>query len=373
MELSGFLKTLDSESPSGVDLRNEAAFHAIERQLEPAARSARKSDHPNEPPTAANVDWAALIEEASALAQTGRDLRLLVIVTRALANTDGYAGLAEGLRLLTQTVEQFWDSLHPELRDKDKPKDAALRRSNALKQLENDDNGLLGDLEMNPVMQLRGIGLITGQNLVDAARTEFEAMSEAPSGLSAAEKETIRAGHETNQARVVAGCRAMAGEDPDAAAALQSDVAAALTEMNVLCAAYSKAAGLENGTGLIFPELEQFLTRARDVMEAHMTATDDAPADDTAPGAAAMATPDAAAPAPRAAGAGVNSREDVMASLTQIIDFYNRTEPSSPIPHLAERMRRMVPMNFMELMEEIAPSGMKEFRNAAGVGNEKAK
>jgi type VI secretion system protein ImpA len=30
-------------------------------------------------------------------------------------------------------------------------------------------------------------------------------------------------------------------------------------------------------------------------------------------------------------------------------------------------MRKMVPMNFMQLMEEIAPSGMKEFRNVAGV------
>ena len=33
----------------------------------------------------------------------------------------------------------------------------------------------------------------------------------------------------------------------------------------------------------------------------------------------------------------------------------------------------MVPMNFMQLMEEIAPSGMKEFRNVAGVFEEKPK
>jgi type VI secretion system protein ImpA len=36
-------------------------------------------------------------------------------------------------------------------------------------------------------------------------------------------------------------------------------------------------------------------------------------------------------------------------------------------------MRKMVPMNFVELMEEIAPSGMKEFRNVAGVFDEKSK
>ena len=62
----------------------------------------------------------------------------------------------------------------------------------------------------------------------------------------------------------------------------------------------------------------------------------------------------------------VNSRQDVERCLDMIIDFYERTEPSSPIPHLAQRMRKMVPMNFVQLMEEIAPSGMKEFRNLAG-------
>jgi type VI secretion system protein ImpA len=69
----------------------------------------------------------------------------------------------------------------------------------------------------------------------------------------------------------------------------------------------------------------------------------------------------------------VNSRADVERSLDQIIDFYERTEPSSPIPHLARRMRRMVPMDFLELMAEIAPSGMKEFRTVAGVDDEKQK
>lgn len=68
----------------------------------------------------------------------------------------------------------------------------------------------------------------------------------------------------------------------------------------------------------------------------------------------------------------VNSRRDVERCLDMIIDFYERTEPSSPIPHLARRMRKMVPMNFLQLMEEIAPSGMKEFKNVAGVDDKKS-
>lgn len=97
---------------------------------------------------------------------------------------------------------------------------------------------------------------------------------------------------------------------------------------------------------------------------------------------AAPASPAAAAAASQVApiaanGAGIpgriSSRDEVERCLDLIIDFYERTEPSSPIPHLARRVRKMVPMNFMQLMEEIAPSGMKEFRNAAGVLDDRTK
>jgi type VI secretion system protein ImpA len=77
--------------------------------------------------------------------------------------------------------------------------------------------------------------------------------------------------------------------------------------------------------------------------------------------------------APTANPGQINSRRDVEKVLDLVIDFYERTEPSSPIPHLARRMRKMVPMNFLQLMEEIAPSGLKEFKNTAGVFDDKNK
>jgi type VI secretion system protein ImpA len=61
----------------------------------------------------------------------------------------------------------------------------------------------------------------------------------------------------------------------------------------------------------------------------------------------------------------------VLRCLDRIIDFYDRTEPASPIPFLARRMRRMVPMDFLALMEDLAPSGLKEFRSLAGLGDDK--
>ena len=67
----------------------------------------------------------------------------------------------------------------------------------------------------------------------------------------------------------------------------------------------------------------------------------------------------------------ISSRDDVVKCLDLVVAFYDRTEPSSPIPHLARRVRRMVHMDFVELMEDLAPSGLKEFRLLAGIQDPK--
>ncbi len=324
-------------------------------------------------PTPADVDWSAISDAAANLAKTGRDLRVLVIVARALTNINGLAGLTAGLNLLCDTLNEYWDTVHPLLRDRDDPKQAALRRSNCLKQIENDDNGLLGDLEMNPILTLPGIGMITGQNLCDASKTEFAAMNDAPSGLSANEKEKVRATHDANQNRVMAACRAVAAEQADLAASLKHDVVAAQDALTRLQSAFSTKAGLTNGNGTTFPELTQFLKCAQAMMETGMVVTDSTQAKVTSPQAKG-APPATGTTASAGTGTGeIRSRADVEHYLGQIIDFYERTEPSSPIPHLARRVRRMVHMDFVELMSEVAPSGMKEFRNAAGVPDDKGK
>jgi type VI secretion system protein ImpA len=307
------------------------------------------------------------------LATTGRDLRVLVIVARASTNIEGLAGLTAGLNLLNDTLEDYWDTVHPLLRERDNPKDAALRRINCLKQLENDDNGLLGDLEMNPILTLPGIGIVTGQNLCDASKTEFAAMNDAPSGLSADEKEKIRSAHETNQNRVMAACRAVAAEQAELAAELKKDVTDARAALTKLQATFSTKAGLTNGNGITFPELTQFLESAQAMMETGMVVTDDAPAKAASPKAKNAAPANDAPSGATAASGEIRSRSDVEHYLGKIIDFYERTEPSSPIPHLARRVQRMVHMDFVELMSEVAPSGMKEFRNAAGVPDDKGK
>ena len=62
------------------------------------------------------------------MAATGRDLRLLVIVARLWTNENGLAGAAEGLKLITENVAQYWETLHPALRPSASPRSTRRTR-----------------------------------------------------------------------------------------------------------------------------------------------------------------------------------------------------------------------------------------------------
>lgn len=366
-ELEEFLAPVEDANPSGVELRNDARFHALERSLEPAARSARisgDSASPRIPP----IDWDGLLQDAGSMARSGRDLRLLVMVVRMATHRRGLEGLAEGLALLTATIERYWDNLYPALRDSPSRREAALRRINALYQLENADNGLMTDLALNPVFTLRGIGPVTGADLAAAATSRIAILSEAADGLGEKERAALVAAHEAQVARVSTALKALASERPEERAALTIAAAGAKAALAGLEAALESRVA-ENGLGVRFSALGTLVNRIGQSLAAAEAATAETPATQADPTSGMAAAPIKAAPIPGQ----ITSRREVERCLDLIIDFYERTEPSSPLPHLARRMRKMVPMTFMQLMEEIAPSGMKEFRAVAGVIDEKSK
>lgn len=378
MELEPFLVRVGGGDASGSELRNDPRFHAIERLMEPAARSFRLESIKSGGTGSVNIDWSDILSQAADLAPSGRDIRLLVIVARALANAESFDGMQQGLGLLTATVEQYWDTVHPVLREAASPREAATRRINALFQLENNDNGLLCDLEFTTVLSPRGIGPVTVGDLCAGGLSRSQAQAEMPSGLGDKEMAELVARHDARVNRVTTACRAQAAERPEELAALVQSIEAARTALAALEAALTARVG-ENGVGVKFKELDKMLGRALAPLAAALSqATSGAPASEVtamAEPTASVPTTNGAHPPPAAAGGipgAVNSRRDVERCLDMIIDFYERTEPSSPIPHLARRMRKMVPMNFLQLMEEIAPSGMKEFKNVAGV-DDKAK
>ncbi|WP_027168500.1 type VI secretion system protein TssA [Mesorhizobium sp. WSM3224] len=383
IDLALWLNPLNGANPSGEDLRNDPAFHELERLTEAQLKVVHDGGNKTSQATVP-VDWPAVLEKAEELRLRGRDLRLVVLVTRGLANEEGLAGLAQGLTLIARTFEQYWDTMHPSLRT-GAPREAALRRINALLDLQNGQEGLLANLRQVVFFSPRAIGPISGRDLEQAALDERVMLQEAASGLGAAEKAALTSAHNQLLNRVRTGCAAQIDQAADAMTSLQADARAAIAALDAVDAALN--ARIE-GNGATVPELKKFLQRLLTTLERNSGAVANGAAK-PAPQAAELAMPARNGHAGEArgaetmasvassveAGAGlpdrINSRDEVVKCLDLVVAFYDRTEPSSPIPHLARRVRRMVHMDFVELMEDLAPSGLKEFRLLAGVPDPK--
>ncbi|MDX8442170.1 type VI secretion system protein TssA [Mesorhizobium australafricanum] len=378
IDLALWLNPLNGENPSGEDLRNDPAFHELERLTEAQLKVVHDGGNKTSQ-TTVPVDWPAVLEKAEELRLRGRDLRLLVLVTRALANEEGLAGLTQGLALIARTFEQYWDTMHPSLRT-GAPREAALRRINALLDLQNGQEGLLANLRQVVFFSPRAIGPISGRDLEQAALDERVMLQEAASGLGTAEKAALTSAHNQLLNRVRTGCAAQIDQAADAMTSLLADARAAIAALDAVDAALN--ARIE-GNGATVPELKKFLQRLLTTLERNSGAVANGAAK-PAPQAAEPAMPArnghgaetmASVASPLEASTGlpdrINSRDEVVKCLDLVVAFYDRTEPSSPIPHLARRVRRMVHMDFVELMEDLAPSGLKEFRLLAGVPDPK--
>jgi len=64
---------------------------------------------------------------------------------------------------------------------------------------------------------------------------------------------------------------------------------------------------------------------------------------------------------------GIASARDVSDALDAICAYYAACEPSSPVPVLLQRARRLVGKSFMEIIEDVAPDGAHQFRHLGGV------
>ncbi|HEX5079025.1 MAG TPA: type VI secretion system protein TssA [Geminicoccaceae bacterium] len=287
-------------------------------------------------------DWRAVYDQALDCASRTRDLRVCIMLARAAAANEGPTGLTAGLELLRETCTRYWEELHPALDgDASDPGEQAFRRIAALNEL-SDRSGLLRDLRDMPILEARGMGRF-GLRAIHLAQGK-----EAPSP-----------GEEVPEAGLVQG-------------ALDNDSGLADTRAAIVAA--------RQALGSLDQELRRRLdSHAPDLAPLGRTLDEMALALG-ADGIATSVQPAAAAPAagggpavgasamPAAATGDIASREQVVAALDRILQYYQQYEPASPIPLLLKRARRLVPMDFLDLMEDLAPAAVKQLKEIGGIG-----
>lgn len=114
--LDELLNPIPGDNPSGENLRYAPVYDKIKdarRQEDDAPQGEWRRERKL-------ADWPLTIKLISeALSKKTKDLQLAAWLTEALLRRDGVAGLKDGLDLLRGLVENFWETLYPELEDGD--------------------------------------------------------------------------------------------------------------------------------------------------------------------------------------------------------------------------------------------------------------
>ncbi|MDQ6620838.1 MAG: type VI secretion system ImpA family N-terminal domain-containing protein, partial [Pseudomonadota bacterium] len=282
-------------------------------------------------------------EHASALLNRTRDLRLVLLLTRALTNTEGLSGLGEGLRLCCDLLEQFWDSVHPQLEFEGEPD--PIVRINAVTVFA-DDEGLVSDTRAAKFLE-SPLGPVT-------VREVERILAPVPGGPSSLLDP--------------AGLRAAVGDALVKEPQLGAHVIQSLQALDRIRTIFVEHLGAAQAPDLAL--LRSVLKLLADLIEA---AAPSAAGQSDASGAVLNAGGQTASggdanrvPTARAVGE-IRSREDAARALDDVCRYLSLNEPSNPAPLLIGRAKRVMFMPFLDIIRDLAPDAIGQIENVAGI------
>ncbi len=346
---------ISAGEPSGPNLEFDADFTEFER----LAVGKPEQQYGATVVPAEEPDWKLVVAAGNALLERTYDLRVLALLAVARLQREGLVGYAATLATTAQMVRDRWDSVHPQL-DAEDDNDPTLR-ANAL---------------LTVVTPARVVRVLRNMPLARSPRAGAVSWRDIAIANGTVDAEE---GQEKMQEAVIAA--AFRETDPGAFAALQQAIVSASDSIAAIPATFDERAGY--GTGPDFTDMAKLLREMRQMTERYAPVAaaplplDDAEAaqDGSEPETAKaedMVTIGAAVPRPRsavvtAASLGpVTTRADALRLLDLAIEYYERYEPSSPLPLLISRARRLADKGFLDLLRDLAPDGVGQAERIVG-------
>jgi type VI secretion system protein ImpA len=292
-------------------------------------------------------DWGSIAQQSFSLLQRSRNLRVALYFALALLVSEGLSGFRDGLYVIRGLLDRFWDDLYPQL-DPEDGNDPTERVNNLLCLSSESAGG--GDplyfrarLQRVPLCNSPRMGRFCLRD-VQIAHGEKK---KSPEGASAAPEMSV----------ITAAFQETAGHE--LTSELQS-VVQAIEHLDGIRKVF-----LDRAAGGLSPDLAGLradLVRIRGVLEEH-----------TGPGAGAGtsvpegvgANPSAGAKSLLGTGA-IQSRGDALLAVDKACQYFERHEPSSPVPLLLRRAQRLASKTFMEIIEDVCPNGMDQVTAVSG-------
>ncbi|MCU7905719.1 MAG: type VI secretion system protein TssA [Candidatus Thiodiazotropha sp. (ex Epidulcina cf. delphinae)] len=328
IDLEQLRNAISEEAPTGADLEYDPLFGEMER----AAEGKEEQQFGDTIIPAEDPDWRELKQKSLQVLARSKDLRAVIHLVRALVHTDGFAGLSEGLSLIKGYLDDYWDSFYPQL-DPDDDNDPTIRINTLLNLCD-------------PITFLAAVGKVPVVASTVMGEFSYRDIQIAAGLLSTTDSDN----QEHSSEQIDAAFRECPGEQVEETL---SQIRHAAESIDTIEDKLNELVGIDQSPGLqalgeLLRQMEKEVAKRAGV-ESLSDASENI---------------DASTPAGQAAGAApgtINSRDDVIRALERISRYYEQNEPSSPIPLLLERARRLVKMDFHKIVQDLAPGGASHF------------
>ena len=340
IHIEHLLQAISQEASCGDNLEYDARFSEMERyaQGKPEQQFGEKVV-PGEPP-----DWLQVRREALELLERTKDLRVLVYLIRALLHTDGLPGFHQSVTLLRGVLDRYWGPVHPQL---DPGDNDPTQRINILSALA-DTDAVLMPLRAAPLVASPMLGKFSLRDIEIAEGTlPFSGEGEPPTTA------TIDAAFTDCD---LAQLQATAGQ-----------VNELLAEGNAIEALVTEQVGVAETVNL--SPLLDLLAHIRKILSDRLAArgadVETGENDEQQEGEATASS----SPQKNMSG-NITSRQDVILMLEKACEYYKKHEPSSPVPILLKRAKRLVSMDFMDIIKDLAPEAAAQVEKIRGAQDE---
>ena len=342
LDLDDLLRSFGDDAPSGMDLEYDADYTALTLLNQPGEeRVIGDAVIPAEDPDFAEVEAAAV----SLLGRT-KDLRIAIVLANATLRTGGILAFEPALAYIRRSLEGYWDSVHPQL-DAEDDNDPTMR-VNAVIGL-TDRDGILGSLRLAALTESRAFGRFSLRD-VQIAEGEIS----APAGMDSIPTPQIVSA-------------AFQDTDPSHIEAIVTALNACLEHVTAINSVF------DDHIGSLGPDLDPLQETLREIkkrISAHVEtflSEADLEIEDSGEMDGASVPSSTSVLPPSVSSGAIHSPEDVKRSIDRIIDYYARHEPSSPVPLLLTRARRLISADFFTIMQDMAPQGVENVALIGGI------
>ncbi len=345
-ELEELLRPIREGAPAGEDIEYDADF----AEMDKASVGTPEQEFGSTKIEGEPADWTKVRKLALGLLKRSKDIRVGSYFAEAELHGRGLVGFRDALTILAHIVTEYWEAHYP-LLDPDDDNDPTIRL-NALARLTS-VGGLIRQLRQTPIVRSRSAGVLCWNDCA-IARGEIP----TPEGME----------NPPNQARVDAVVKSC---DPEELKEWAASVTESLELLSKIDDGFSTQVGSLNSPEFdpLRKELESISRFHRmwlKQFETEQPAEPEVVAADSSGTSSPAERPTAVAPVVKFASGTPGNRAEALEALEKITNWFESNEPSSPLPMLLKRARRLASMSFMEILKEISPDGVSQAVTVGG-------